>query len=183
MCVRTGVPEKVKVAAIKIEFHFKQLFHRIAGKVSARACVLLHWAHMRNILPDYFLLLHIDWHIQKRVVAQSACSSCTSYSFFYRWNREVYANGRYRMYLSVYASQIKCISMANTHRLLVNRKPVYSEYSIAISLFLGFFLVLIFLFWCSLFTFLIYVLTAMWNIDPKVEFFLPSNSFSHKHSL
>lgn len=40
----------------------------------------------------------------------------------------------------MYESQIKRISMVNTHRLLVKRKSVYSEseYTIAIPLFLGF---------------------------------------------
>lgn len=52
------VLEKVKVAAIKIKFYFKQLFQRIAENFLARACVcvLLEWAHTENIFPDYFFI-------------------------------------------------------------------------------------------------------------------------------
>lgn len=97
---RTLVPEKVKVAAIKIEFYFNTTIpsYRIENFLLGRAFYIDEHTHTSNILPDYFFIAHRLAYREKAKLRECNSSSSSS-SFFYRWHRGIYANGRYRMYI------------------------------------------------------------------------------------
>lgn len=145
----TRAQKRWRLPQSKLNFISTQLFHLVSQQN-------FRWAHTWAIFFRIIFLVHTDWHIGRAVEVSGwkwNCESVTLVVLLLRFSIggiERYTQtvdtectwivyvGNFHLSLSVWIANKIRISMANTHRLLVKRKPVYSEYSIAMALFLGF---------------------------------------------